>query len=116
MTDRERLLDKVRPVSFATAYRMLSSISNAEDVVQEALLGLHQALQVGVGGSKVPALAGSLRGRGRRHSRGCSSGPAGGAAACPQAGLRAAGHQTYRHLRDIRYGQHRCASITQGGT
>jgi RNA polymerase sigma factor (sigma-70 family) len=47
MTDRERPLDKVRPVSFATAYRMLSSISNAEDVVQEALLGLHQALQVG---------------------------------------------------------------------
>jgi hypothetical protein len=40
MTDRERLLNKVRPVSFATAYRMLSSISNAEDVVQEALLAV----------------------------------------------------------------------------
>jgi DNA-directed RNA polymerase specialized sigma24 family protein len=47
MTDRERLLDKLRPVSFATADRMLSSISNAEDVVQEALLRLHQALQAG---------------------------------------------------------------------
>jgi hypothetical protein len=41
---------------------------------------------------------------------------AGGAAACPQAGLRAAGHQSYRHLRDVRYGRHRCASIAPGGT
>ena len=52
----------------------------------------------------------------RRHSRGCSCGPAGGAAACPRAGLRAAGHQSYRHLRDVRYGRHRCASIAPGGT
>ena len=44
MTDRERLLDELRPVAFAIAYRMLGSVSEAEDVVQEALLRVHQAL------------------------------------------------------------------------
>jgi RNA polymerase sigma-70 factor (TIGR02957 family) len=48
MTDRERLLDELRPVAFAIAYRMLGSVSEAEDVVQEALLRVHQALQAGV--------------------------------------------------------------------
>src|SRR5262245_41316580 len=47
MTDRERLLDELRPVSFAIAYRMLGSVSEAEDTVQEALLGLHRALDDG---------------------------------------------------------------------
>jgi RNA polymerase sigma-70 factor (TIGR02957 family) len=47
MTDRERLLDELRPVAFAIAYRMLGSVSDAEDVVQEALLRVHQALQAG---------------------------------------------------------------------
>ncbi len=47
MTDRERLLDELRPASFAIAYRMLGSVSEAEDVVQEALLRLHQALEFG---------------------------------------------------------------------
>jgi RNA polymerase sigma-70 factor (ECF subfamily) len=47
MTDRERLLDEMRPVAFAIAYRMLGSVSEAEDVVQEALLRLHQALDAG---------------------------------------------------------------------
>jgi RNA polymerase sigma-70 factor (ECF subfamily) len=47
MTDRERLLDELRPVSFAIAYRMLGSVSEAEDVVQEALLRVHQALDRG---------------------------------------------------------------------
>jgi RNA polymerase sigma-70 factor (TIGR02957 family) len=47
MTDRERLLDELRPVGFAIAYRMLGSVSEAEDVVQEALLRVHQALQAG---------------------------------------------------------------------
>ncbi len=47
MTDRERLLDELRPVAFAIAYRMLGSASEAEDVVQEALLRLHRALQAG---------------------------------------------------------------------
>jgi RNA polymerase sigma-70 factor (ECF subfamily) len=47
MTDRERLLDELRPVSFAIAYRMLGSVSEAEDVVQETLLRVHQALDAG---------------------------------------------------------------------
>jgi RNA polymerase sigma-70 factor (TIGR02957 family) len=47
MTDRERLLDELRPVSFAIAYRMLGSVSEAEDVVQEALLRVHRALEAG---------------------------------------------------------------------
>jgi RNA polymerase sigma-70 factor (TIGR02957 family) len=47
VTDRERLLDELRPLSFAIAYRMLGSVSEAEDVVQEALLQVHQALDEG---------------------------------------------------------------------
>jgi Sigma-70 region 2 len=47
MTDRERLLDELRPAAFAIAYRMLGSVSEAEDVVQEALLRVHQALDGG---------------------------------------------------------------------
>jgi RNA polymerase sigma factor (sigma-70 family) len=47
MTDRERLLDERRPVAFAIAYRMLGSVAEAEDVVQEALLRIHQALDGG---------------------------------------------------------------------
>ncbi|MBJ7610540.1 MAG: RNA polymerase sigma-70 factor [Candidatus Dormibacteraeota bacterium] len=47
MTDREQLLDELRPVSFAIAYRMLGSVSEAEDVVQEALLRVHQTLDAG---------------------------------------------------------------------
>jgi RNA polymerase sigma-70 factor (ECF subfamily) len=47
MTDRERLLDELRPVAFAIAYRMLGSVSEAEDVVQDALLRVHQALDAG---------------------------------------------------------------------
>jgi RNA polymerase sigma factor (sigma-70 family) len=47
MIDRDRLLDDLRPASFAIAYRMLGSVSEAEDVVQEALLRVHQALQAG---------------------------------------------------------------------
>ncbi len=45
MTDRERLLDELRPVSFAIAYRMLSSVSEAEDIVQEALLAFTARLR-----------------------------------------------------------------------
>jgi RNA polymerase sigma-70 factor (ECF subfamily) len=47
MTDRERLLDEVRPVAFAIAYRMLGTVSQAEDVMQETLLRVHQALEAG---------------------------------------------------------------------
>ncbi|HEY6932828.1 MAG TPA: RNA polymerase sigma-70 factor [Marmoricola sp.] len=47
MTDREHLLDELRPVAFGIAYRMLGSVSEAEDVVQEALLRVHLALDGG---------------------------------------------------------------------
>jgi RNA polymerase sigma-70 factor (ECF subfamily) len=47
MTDREQLLEELRPVAFAIAYRMLGSVAEAEDVVQEALLRVHQALDGG---------------------------------------------------------------------
>jgi RNA polymerase sigma-70 factor (TIGR02957 family) len=47
MTTDEQLLDQLRPVSFAIAYRMLGSVAEAEDVVQESLLRVHQAVQAG---------------------------------------------------------------------
>src|SRR5436309_1535402 len=47
MSTAEQLLDELRPVSFAIAYRMLGSVSEAEDVVQEALLRVHQSLEAG---------------------------------------------------------------------
>ena len=47
MTARERLLDELRPHAFAIAYRMLGSMSEAEDIVQEALLRLHLSLEDG---------------------------------------------------------------------
>jgi RNA polymerase sigma-70 factor (ECF subfamily) len=47
MTDTETLLAELRPVAFAIAYRMLGTVSEAEDVVQEALLRLHQTLESG---------------------------------------------------------------------
>lgn len=36
-------LDRLRPLAFSVAYRMLGSVAEAEDVVQEALLRLSQA-------------------------------------------------------------------------
>src|SRR5256885_13235641 len=47
MTEREQILDELRPHAFAIAYRMLGSVSEAEDVVQEALLRVHRALDAG---------------------------------------------------------------------
>jgi RNA polymerase sigma-70 factor (TIGR02957 family) len=47
MTDRDQLLDELRPVAFAIAYRMLGSVSEAEDIVQEALLRVHRTLDGG---------------------------------------------------------------------
>src|ERR1700678_1121621 len=47
MTERERLLAELRPGSFAIAYRMLGSVSEAEDVVQESLLRVNRALDAG---------------------------------------------------------------------
>ena len=39
--------DELRPKAFAIAYRMLGSVSEAEDVVQEALLRLHRTSEQG---------------------------------------------------------------------
>ena len=47
MTSSEELLEQLRPASFAIAYRMLGSVSEAEDVVQEALLRVHRVLDAG---------------------------------------------------------------------
>jgi len=43
----EDLLGPLRPASFAIAYRMLGSVAEAEDVVQETLLRVHRALEDG---------------------------------------------------------------------
>lgn len=47
MTGSEELLAELRPVAFAIAYRMLGSVSDAEDLVQEALLRTLRALEAG---------------------------------------------------------------------
>jgi RNA polymerase sigma-70 factor (TIGR02957 family) len=43
----DALLEELRPASFAIAYRMLGSVAEAEDVVQEALLRVHRSLEAG---------------------------------------------------------------------
>jgi hypothetical protein len=47
MTAEEQELEQLRRASFAIAYRMLGSVSEAEDVVQEALLRVHRAIEDG---------------------------------------------------------------------
>ncbi len=48
MTDSpDRLLEELRPAAFAIAYRMLGSVAEAEDVVQDALLRFHRELEKG---------------------------------------------------------------------
>ena len=46
------MLEELRPRAFAIAYRMLGSVSEAEDVVQEALLRLHRAWRPASGSSR----------------------------------------------------------------
>ncbi|MCP2329352.1 RNA polymerase sigma-70 factor (ECF subfamily) [Hamadaea flava] len=41
------LFSELRPKAFAIAYRMLGSVSDAEDVVQEAFLRMHQTMRRG---------------------------------------------------------------------
>jgi RNA polymerase sigma-70 factor (ECF subfamily) len=60
MPEDERLLDELRPVAFAIAYRMLGSVSDAEDVVQEALLRVHQSLQRGEQIASPPAFVATV--------------------------------------------------------
>ena len=43
----DELFDRLRPKGFAIAYRMLGSVSEAEDVVQEAFLRLYRELEKG---------------------------------------------------------------------
>jgi RNA polymerase sigma-70 factor (TIGR02957 family) len=43
----DQLLEELRPRAFAIAYRMLGSVAEAEDIVQEALLRVHRALEGG---------------------------------------------------------------------
>jgi RNA polymerase sigma-70 factor (ECF subfamily) len=43
----EELLAELRPTAFAIAYRMLGSVAEAEDIVQEALLRTHAAIERG---------------------------------------------------------------------
>jgi RNA polymerase sigma-70 factor (TIGR02957 family) len=47
MNSTDVLLEELRPAAFAIAYRMLGTVGDAEDVVQEALLRLHRALASG---------------------------------------------------------------------
>lgn len=46
-TPEDEFLRELRPAAFAIAYWMLGSVADAEDVVQEALLRLHAALERG---------------------------------------------------------------------
>lgn len=47
MAPDEQLYEELRPRAFAIAYRMLGSVAEAEDVVQEGLIRLHARLEAG---------------------------------------------------------------------
>ena len=67
MTDPAELLDELRPVSFAIAYRMLGSVAEAEDIVQEALLRVSRAIEADEGGVvDMPMLEETVDGLGAR--------------------------------------------------
>lgn len=53
-------LEGVRGVSFAIAYRMLGSVAEAEDVVQEALLRVHRAIAAGEQVASLPAFVSTV--------------------------------------------------------
>jgi RNA polymerase sigma-70 factor (TIGR02957 family) len=57
------VLEDLRPRAFAIAYRMLGSVSEAEDVVQEALLRVHNAIEGGEEISSPRAYAATITGR-----------------------------------------------------
>jgi RNA polymerase sigma-70 factor (ECF subfamily) len=46
-TRATELYDELRPLVFSIAYRMLGSVSEAEDIVQETMLRLHRELRAG---------------------------------------------------------------------
>jgi RNA polymerase sigma-70 factor (TIGR02957 family) len=54
------LFDEQRPRAFAIAYRMLGSVSEAEDLVQEAFLRTHQTLERGERIESPPAYVATL--------------------------------------------------------
>ena len=59
-TSESERLDDLRPRAFAIAYRMLGSVSEAEDIVQEALVRIHQAIERGEEISSPRAYVGTI--------------------------------------------------------
>lgn len=60
MTDVAVAHDALRPLMFSIAYRMLGSVAEAEDVVQEAFLRLHSSSVTGRGAEHPEALAATI--------------------------------------------------------
>jgi hypothetical protein len=67
MSDRDRTLDELHPVSFAIGYHILGSTSEAEDAVQAALMRLDRAPdgeeQIASGSTVAAVVESSRRGR-----------------------------------------------------